>query len=437
MSSNQTQAANSEHKFRYLLPPGSNFQFVSRFRLFFAISVLLIGASIGMLFVNKAVRGEMLNWTIDFKGGTELIFAFKDKNDPQKFVPVAPGVVRNALRDSGEANFDVSEMAWEEKGKDGSKSEVKGIVIRAQRFAAVSKATQDKAREAFAAKFADRQLSKVVWSGERLYVRSKTAIGFDEAAAVFSGNGLELKPWSEEEKHAYSHADEGTLEYQAVFAMYGLDRQFAQAIEKAAPNVSAVAMQSYGVGAKAGDKLRDDAVKSMIFALLLIAVYLVFRFDIRYAPGALYATVHDAVIVVGVFAVTWTEVSLTSVAALLTVIGYSVNDTVIIFDRIRENQQKHKGKAIERIIDMSINETLVRSILTALTVFATTLLMNLFGDGLVRNFAFAMNIGVVVGTFSSIFMASPLFYWISKKWYSGPVKVRAGAERAAAVAAEP
>ena len=107
MSSNQTQAANSEHKFRYLLPPGSNFQFVSRFRLFFAISVLLIGASIGMLFVNKAVRGEMLNWTIDFKGGTELIFAFKDKNDPQKFVPVAPGVVRNALRDSGEANFDV------------------------------------------------------------------------------------------------------------------------------------------------------------------------------------------------------------------------------------------------------------------------------------------------------------------------------------------
>jgi preprotein translocase subunit SecF len=128
--------------------------------------------------------------------------------------------------------------------------------------------------------------------------------------------------------------------------------------------------------------------------------------------------------VIGVFAVTWTEVSLVSVAGLLTVVGFSVNDTVVVFDRIRENQAKLKDKSIERVIDISINEVLVRSILTSATVFATTLIMNIFGAGLVQNFAFAMNVGVIVGAYSSIFLAVPWFLWISKKWYSGPPKAR-------------
>jgi preprotein translocase subunit SecF len=106
------------------------------------------------------------------------------------------------------------------------------------------------------------------------------------------------------------------------------------------------------------------------------------------------------------------------------VMGYSTNDTVIVFDRIRENQAKLKDKKIERIIDISINEMLVRTILTSSTVFATTLIMNIFGTGEVRNFAFAMNVGVIVGTYSSIFLAAPLFMWISRKWYSGPAPAR-------------
>jgi preprotein translocase subunit SecF len=128
--------------------------------------------------------------------------------------------------------------------------------------------------------------------------------------------------------------------------------------------------------------------------------------------------------VIGVFAVTWTEVSLTSVAGLLTVMGYSVNETVIGFDRIRENEAKLKDKSIDRIIDISINERLARTIMTASTVFATTLIMNIFGTGLVKNFAFAMNVGVVVATYSSIFLAAPVFMWITKKWYSGAPSAR-------------
>ena len=148
-----------------------------------------------------------------------------------------------------------------------------------------------------------------------------------------------------------------------------------------------------------------------------------------FAMGVLIVLVSGGIdlsfMAIGIFALTWTEVSLTSVAGLLTVMGYSTNDTVIVFDRIRENQAKLKDKRIDRIIDISINEMLVRTILTSSTVFATTLIMNIFGTGDVRNFAFAMNIGVIVGTYSSIFLATPIFMWISRKWYSGPPKKRA------------
>jgi preprotein translocase subunit SecF len=252
-----------------------------------------------------------------------------------------------------------------------------------------------------------------------------------EAAPVFADNGLELKAWSTKEEDQYTHADVGTGEYNEVFALWGLDRQYAKILESALPHTKATAVNSYGVGAKAGERLRDDAAKSIIYAIFLIMLYLVFRFDIRYAPGAAFATIHDAIMVVGVFAITWTEVSLTSVAGLLTVIGYSVNDTVIVFDRIRENHFKLKDKKLERIIDISINEMLVRTILTSATVFATTLVMNIFGEGLVKNFAFAMNIGVIVGTYSSIFLAAPLFLYISRRWYSGPPKRRRGVPTAA------
>ena len=181
----------------------------------------------------------------------------------------------------------------------------------------------------------------------------------------------------------------------------------------------------YGVGAKAGSKLRNDAIVSMFYAMLLIMLYLVVRFDLRFAPGAVVALLHDAIVVVGVFALFWEEFSLTTVAAILTVIGYSVNDTVIIFDRIRENAHKLKDKKFSRVMNISINETLSRSLLTSLTVFVTTLMMNIFGTGLVRNFALAMNVGVITGTYSSIFIASPVALWIHNRWYTGPAPAKA------------
>jgi preprotein translocase subunit SecF len=425
-----------QHKFRYLLPPGTNFAFVAKFRTWFILSCLLMTFSIGALFYNKAVRGSYMNWTIDFRGGTEVIYEFQDKAT-NKATKVDPGKIREALAKAGESDVEVSDISWQ----DDNGERIDGMMVRTPRFEAIPQEALTKSVADFMKAFKDKGVLKAAWSNTRLVVYSKQLISPKDVAQFLAGEtyektdekggkstvsaGLELKPWLPDEEAHYTHPDEGTHEYQEIFTVKGLGDQFAKVLEAALPNTQATIRQSYAIGSKAGDKLRDDAAKSIVYAIFLIMLYLAFRFDIRYAPGAAFATIHDAVMVIGVFALTWTEVSLTSVAGLLTVMGYSVNDTVIVFDRIRENQFKLKDKKIERVIDISINEMLVRTILTSSTVFATTLIMNIFGTGLVRNFAFAMNIGVIVGTYSSIFLAAPIFMWISRKWYSGPPKKRA------------
>jgi preprotein translocase subunit SecF len=411
-----------QHKFRYILQPGTNFQFVNKFKIWVAASVLLMAASIGSLFVNKAVRGEYMNWTIDFKGGTEIIYAFKDKQTGD-YTSVTPARVREAFQKANEAGIELSDIQYTESTPKGEE-EVKGLIVRSPRFSAITETHKLAAASAFEATFKDREIHKTTWSGDRLFVRSMKLITDAEAAPFFKSQGLENKTWTDKERDLYEHPDEGTGEYNMVYAMWGLDRQYANLLDEALGDVQTIPVQSYGVGAKAGAKLRNDATKSLIYAILLIMLYLAFRFDVRYAPGAAFATIHDAVMVIGVFAVTWQEVSLVSVAGLLTVIGYSVNDSVVVFDRIRENQAKLKDKKLERVIDISINEMLVRTVLTSLTLFAVTLVMNIFGTGVVKNFAFAMNIGVLVGTYSSIFLAAPVFLWVSRAFYSGPGKKR-------------
>ncbi len=413
----------TQHKFRYLLPPGTNFAFVSKFKAWMVVSLLLMSASIAMLFVNKSVRGQYLNWTIDFKGGTEMVLAFQDKSKPDHFRQLEVATARKEL-EKLDPSVEVTQLSFQTKTSDGKPVEVDGLIVRTARFSAMTPEIATKVEDDVRKTFADRELLKAGFSGDRLSIRSKTAISPEEIDTVFKRHGLDVIPWTGPESDQYKKADEGTQEFNQWYSIRGLARQYENALEQAVPNLDVIVQKSDGVGAKAGDKLRDDAVKSLVYAIFLIMLYLAFRFDIRYAPGAAFATIHDAIMVIGVFAVTWSEVSLTSVAGLLTVVGFSVNDTVVVFDRIRENQAKIKDKSLERIVDISLNEMLVRSILTSATVFATTLVMNIFGTGLVKNFAFTMNIGVIVGVYSSLFLAAPVFLWIAKTWYSGPPRAR-------------
>src|SRR5688572_1883094 len=294
------------HKFRYLLPPGSNFQFIAKARGFMFLALFLLVATVGALVYNKTVRGEWMNWTIDFRGGTEITFSFVDKADPTKYVRVDAQAVRAALKGTDEEGFDVSETSWNVEGK----GTVNGMMVKTPRFAAMKPEQAAAAREAFLAAFADKKIEKARWSGERLYVRSLTSLVGVDSTAAFKSAGLDVKPWSDDEKRLYEKPEEGSGEYHSVFAVRGIDHQFEQVLEAAIPNVDAQVVESTGVGAKAGAELRNDAVKAVIYAMLLIVLYLAFRFDLRYAPGAAFATIHDAMAVVLVFAVTWTEVSL-------------------------------------------------------------------------------------------------------------------------------
>ena len=166
------------------------------------------------------------------------------------------------------------------------------------------------------------------------------------------------------------------------------------------------------VGPQVGRQLRNRGIIAIVFAMLAIVGYLAYRFDFKFAPGALVALVHDAIMVLGYYAISRREFTLTSIAALLTVIGYSVNDKVVIFDRIREEMGRLAGKPLATIINIAINKTLRRTFVTGGVTSLSLLGLVVFGTGDIFDFAVSMLIGIFVGTYSSIFIGSELALWI-------------------------
>jgi SecD/SecF fusion protein len=173
------------------------------------------------------------------------------------------------------------------------------------------------------------------------------------------------------------------------------------------------------VGPAVGKRLAKDAVWAMSIAVIGVIIYISFRFEFKFALAAVIADFHDVVVTVGAFALPFfvrREISLPVVAALLTILGYSLNDTIVIFDRIRENLRLLRGKNYADIIDISINQTLSRTFLTALTTLITVVSLYVLGGAVIRDFAFAMLVGVIVGTYSTVFVASPLLVaWHRRK----------------------
>ena len=172
------------------------------------------------------------------------------------------------------------------------------------------------------------------------------------------------------------------------------------------------------VGPKIGKDLRRKGVIAVIISLIGILIYVTIRFEFRFALGAVLALFHDVLITLGIFSILNKEFDLTVLAAFLTIVGYSLNDTIIVFDRIRENMNKYLKTKFPTIINRSVNETLSRTILTSGTTFFVVLALFLFGGGVIHDFALALLIGIIVGTYSSIYIASPLvlLFEKNKKW---------------------
>lgn len=183
---------------------------------------------------------------------------------------------------------------------------------------------------------------------------------------------------------------------------------------KAKLNVEVTLEQNESVGPKAGAELRKKALLAIIVSWVLMLIYIGYRFDFAFAPGGIIALIHDVTLAVGAFALTQREVSLAVVAAFLTIIGYSINDTIVIYDRVRENIKKHPRMAMRELVNLSLNECFSRTIITSFTVLMVVSLMYLFGDGEFQNFGFAMVVGVITGVFSTYSAAAPIFIKIKE-----------------------
>jgi preprotein translocase subunit SecF len=208
--------------------------------------------------------------------------------------------------------------------------------------------------------------------------------------------------------------------------------QIAAVLNQRLPADSAKVLRAESVGARVGSELQTKAITAILISFIVTLIYLAFRFEWRFGVAAIIATAHDLLTTMAFLAMMHLEISLTVVAALLTVIGYSLNDTIIIFDRVRENLKKQRRESLRDVLNRSINETLPRSVLTHATVLAATLSLLIFAGEVIRPFSWIMAFGVFTGTFSSIYVAGAILLWIERRWPRSTDSENKGTARALA-----
>ena len=208
--------------------------------------------------------------------------------------------------------------------------------------------------------------------------------------------------------------------------------QIVSVLRQEVPANPAKIVQAQAVGPRVGSELKTKAITAIFISFLVTLIYLAFRFEWRFGVAATIATMHDILTTMAFLAMMRLEISLTVVAAILTVIGYSLNDTIIIFDRVRENLKKARKESLREVLNRSINETLPRSVLTHATVFAATLSLLFFAGEVIRPFSWIMAFGVFTGTFSSIYVAGAILLYIEHRWPRNAATESKGTSRALA-----
>ena len=372
-----------------IIKPGTRFDFVGKQKPFIVLSVILCATSAILL----ATVG--LNFGVDFSGGSEIILQFNE--------PVEVGEVRATADKLGLEKPDVQTF--------GSADEARFLI----RIPSASTLDAEKTARVEAALVKDvGEIKRFYWTeegGDVIYVRfNDPAAEQGKLEASLKGFESETGKWSiavsdsQEDPEYTLRLDELQNRVHELFlADYG-----AKFHDKADPTKTGGVLRVESVGPRVGKQLRDNGVVALIIALILILIYIAFRFDVRYAPGAVLALCHDVLITMGVYSALQIEVSLPIIAAILTIVGYSLNDTIVIFDRIRENFANISGAPVGEIVNISVNESLSRTVLTSLTTLLAVAALYIFGGGLIQTFAFALIVGVIVGTYSSNFVASPV-----------------------------
>jgi preprotein translocase subunit SecF len=331
---------------------------------------------------------------------------------------VDPGAIRKAVEELGFKDASVQTYGAEAEHT---------YLVRVGRIALMSpedvKAVEDAVQKAFPGQVESMNFSAE--SGDKIDFQFKTAPTKDQLQAAVQGAGVKVREVREE-----AGLTAGTRSFavitQGIQEKIGTD--LAARFSDASPEVRRVEY----VGPAVGRELRNQGFKAILYAMALIVVYVGLRFDFRFSPGVVIALLHDAIVTLGFFAFSGREFNLTSIAVILTVVGYSVNDTVVVYDRIRENQTKYKGRPLGEIVNASINEVFGRTLLTSFATALSLVGLLVFGVGTIFDFAFAMLVGIVSGTYSTWFIAAPMTIWLEER---AAKKKAAGAHPAAAEAA--
>jgi len=240
--------------------------------------------------------------------------------------------------------------------------------------------------------------------------------------------GAEIQQFGTATSYTIRAQDEAAVASQDAGAE-GVAKQITDALTADLGADSFTVADRMSVGPRVGGELRRGALIAIIISFFVTLAYLAIRFEWRFGVAAVIATAHDILATIAFIKMLDLEISLTVIAAILTVLGYSLNDTIIIFDRVRENLKKHKKMSLYDILNRSVNETLPRSVLTHGTTIAATMALLFLGGDVIRPFAWVMTFGIFTGTFSSIFVASPILMWVENKW---PRENEARAQTAAA-----
>lgn len=383
-----------------LFPIGRVYDFMSKRWLFMGISLLACIASVVLLFYPGPRLGT------DFVGGTEVEVAFEQ--------PITSSQIADAVTGHDFSRPDVIKV---QDAKNPSR-----YLIRVHEVTTISESNQREIEKRLClgeAKPAgcDHHSVDVKFSpgGDKIVIRFADEPDLAWVREKFDGlSGIKLRASADNPSvvDARDHRVDVELTSRGDQLMSALRQGLPEGAVPDRP------LRTEWIGPKAGAQLRDAALKSIIISLVFIMAYVAFRFDLRFAPGGVIALVHDAVVTVGVLIVLRREINLTTVAALLTIIGFSVNDTVVTYDRVRENFVRMRGQSFATLVNVSISETLSRTILTSTTAIMVLLCFFIWGTGSLQDFALTLIIGMVAGVYSSIYIALPLTEVLDRRFFA-------------------
>ena len=369
----------------------SNFDFIGRRKIFIGLSIVLLVAGLGSLLLHGGPR-----LGIDFKGGTLVYVKFQQPADV------------DALRAAfNRANLEVSTLQPFEDGNELKidlnlqSDQVMEAAGREQLMAALRTVYPGVEGKIDFNNAGAEELASALRSSSK-----SNQFGFDQVAQV-----------AERLIAARDQGEDAGLvsDFSSLAGVEGVTPDIMTALQETTFLGAFTIRGIEVVGPKIGRDLQWQALQATMAALAGMLIYIAFRFEWIYGVAAVIAVLHDVVVTVGFFSIFDREIELNVIAALLTLVGYSMNDTIVIFDRVRENKKLGRRMPLEELLNLSVNQTLARTVLTSGLTFAAVLCLFVFGGEVLRGFSFALVVGIIVGSYSSIFVASPILLW----WQGG------------------